>query len=832
MLFGKNLKNITKTYQSLNDRWQFKSYGEDDWMNAKVPGNVHLDLIENQAIPDPFFGQNESELQWISDKDWKYKLEFEPDKDILERKKIELFFHGIDTYADVYLNDQKVISANNMFHPWSTDIRDVIRSGVNELIIHFRSPLKEVSDQMNSIDFTLPADNDQAGKTSPHTRKAPYHYGWDWGPCLVTSGIWKGVELVGWDDWHVDHFQIKNGNVSKENAELEIELSVIADIQDDMKVTLNESITGKDFEQTFKIDPGVNELSFNISMVNPDLWWPLGHGEQTLHEFSLIVEMGEKIEHHKRKFGIRDVSIKRTEDEKGESFEIHVNGMPIYSKGANWIPADFFVERLTKEDYERLLKDATRANMNTLRIWGGGIYEPDHFYELCDEMGIMVWQDFMFACSMYPANKKFLDSVEREARHQVNRLKGHASIILWCGNNEVASAWLSWGWKEELPTSVWDDYQKLFHELLPRVCSELDPGRLYWPSSPCHGTDQSNEDQIYGKGDNHYWGVWHGGDDFKAFEDNVGRFMTEYGMQSFPSMSTIEAFTDERDRSLDSDVMNAHQKASLGTGNLMKYVEDHYRTNDDFDSVTGLSQIMQAEAIRYAVETHRRNMPYCMGTLYWQFNDCWPVISWSSIDHGGNWKALHYAARKFFKPILISMRDLDDVVDVYVVNDQHQGLEAEMKVELFHFNGDKLLTDSSQIKVKPFSSTIFNSFERTVILDGSDSSALMLRAELLSNGEILDRSHQFFKRPKDLSIPVPDFEYGVELVDGKYMITIRSNSFLYQLHLISSKVRGVFSDNYFDMLPNEVVMIDFEPDENKELKESDLKIRTIHEMMN
>jgi beta-mannosidase len=264
----------------------------------------------------------------------------------------------------------------------------------------------------------------------------------------------------------------------------------------------------------------------------------------------------------------------------------------------------------------------------------------------------------------------------------------------------------------------------------------------------------------------------------------------------------------------------------------MKYVEDHYRTNDDFDSVTGLSQIMQAEAIRYAVETHRRNMPYCMGTLYWQFNDCWPVISWSSIDHGGNWKALHYAARKFFKPILVSMRDLDEVVDVYVVNDQHQGLEAEMKVELFHFNGDKLLTDSSQIKVKPFSSTIFNSFDRAVILDGSDSSALMLRAELLSNGEILDRSHQFFKRPKDLSIPVPDFEYGVELVDGKYMITIRSNSFLYQLHLISSKVRGVFSDNYFDMLPNEVVMIDFEPDENKELKESDLKIRTIHEMMN
>ena len=818
--------------QNLNVGWKLHLNNKEDWIDARVPGNVHLDHLENRKIPDPFFGQNEAELQWISDEDWTYKLMFEPDKDLMERKNIILFFHGLDTYADIFLNNIKVLSANNMFHPWSANVKDVIKDGMNNLEIHFRSPLKEVSGQMNSIDHALPADNDQAGKTSPYTRKAPYHYGWDWGPCLVTSGIWKEVELIGWEDWYVDQLQIKNKNVSKDTAELEVELTVLSDISEDISVCVRESLSGKDFKKIFRMEPGANDLSFTISIDNPDLWWPVGHGDQILHEFFLTIETKEREEHHERRLGIRDVKIRRDKDEKGESFEIHVNGMPIYSKGANWIPADYFVERLTRDDYKRLLNDAIRANMNTLRIWGGGIYESDHFYELCDEMGIMVWQDFMFACSMYPANDEFLDSVEKEARYQVNRLKGYASVILWCGNNEIASGWLSWGWKEELPISVWQDYKKLFHELLPKVCHELDPERFYWPSSPGHGIDQSDEDQIYGKGDNHYWGVWHGGDEFDAFEDNVGRFMTEYGMQSFPATSTIESFADKKDRVLDSAIMNAHQKASLGTGNLMKYIEDQYRVTNDFDSVTGLSQIMQAESIRFAVEAHRRHMPYCMGTLYWQFNDCWPVISWSSIDYKGNWKALHYSARNFFKPVILSLRDLEDVVNVHVVNDRHYGLDAAVKIGLFGFNGDLLFEDSFSMEVKQFSSCIARSIDKTVLLDGRDLSTLVLRAELTSNRESLSKSHQFFKKPKELKIPPPEFEHEVKYLNGKYEITIRSSSFLYQLHFISSQVRGVFSDNYFNMLPNEVIVIEFEPYEDEQLEELDLKIRTLYEMMN
>ena len=822
----------SKASQILHDGWEFQRFNTDSWHSATVPGCVHLDLIDNDLIPDPFFGLNESQLQWISNKSWTYRLAFQPSSKVFSKKNIEILFHGLDTYADVYLNGKTVLCANNMFHPWNADIKDIINAGHNELLVQFRSPLKEVVEKMKSMDYILPADNDQAGKTSPHTRKAPYHYGWDWGPCLVTSGIWKGVELIGWDDWHVTHFQLSNKSVSKDNAELEVELEVNAEVQETLKITLSELITGNESKQSFKMKSGVNNFSFNIFLTNPQLWWPHGHGDQTLHHFFLTVETDNQLEKIERKIGIRDVTIKRAADERGESFEIYVNNMPIYSKGANWIPADYFVERLQKEDYKRLLKDAIRANMNTLRIWGGGIYEPNHFYELCDEMGIMVWQDFMFACSMYPADENFLDSVEKEARYQVKRLKSHASIILWCGNNEVASGWLSWGWKEELPGSIWEDYRKLFHELLPKVCSELDPHRLYWPSSPCHGIDQSNQDQIYGKGDNHYWGVWHGGDDFNAFEDNVGRFMTEYGMQSFPSMSMVESFTYEKDRSLDSDVMNAHQKASLGTANLIKYVEDYYRMNDDFDSIVGLSQIMQAEAIRFAVEAHRRNMPYCMGTLYWQFNDCWPVISWSSIDYGGNWKALHYAARKFFSPILVSIRDLDDKIEIHVINDQHHEVESRIRLGLFNLNGDILFKDSSEINVEPFSSTIYRAFDKNDFLSGIDLCATVFRAELFVGGRVLSRAHQFFKRPKYLSIPSPEFDYKIERVLGKYVITIKSKSFLCQVHLISIKVRGVFSDNYFEMLPGEVQMIDFEPSENEELKKSELIIRTLYELMN
>jgi len=818
--------------QNLNNGWDFKYNKDDAWISASVPGNIHLDLLENDLIPDPFFGQNENDLQWISDEDWVYRMSFIPNKNILSRKNIELFFHGIDTYADVYLNDIKVIRADNMFHPWRAKVKDIIKDGDNELIVHFRSALKEKSLIINSLDYSLPADNDQAGKTSPFTRKAPYHFGWDWGPCFVTSGLCGSVELFGWDDWFVDQVCIVNKEVSKEKAKLCVEVNINSISNNDLSVNINEAMTGQKDKHKAEIKPGHNILEFPVSIENPNLWWPVGHGPQPLHEFSIDIQTEFHTQTIKKKIGIRDVFIKRELDGRGESFEIHINGKPIYSKGANWIPADSFVQRLTKADYRGLLSDAVKANMNTLRIWGGGIYEPDYFYELCDEMGIMIWQDFMFACSMYPADKEFLASVEKEATYQINRIKSFSCIILWCGNNEVASAWLSWGWKEDLPESVWTDYGKLFHELLPKVCQEQDPTRLYWPSSPGHSIDQPNEDQNQSKGDMHYWGVWHGGDGFEAFENNVGRFMSEYGMQSFPGLATIDSFTNKEHRTLDSDVINAHQKASLGTGNLMKYIEDYYRVNENFESVAVLSQVMQAQAIKSAAESHRRNMPYCMGTLYWQFNDCWPVISWSSIDYGGQWKALHYQAKKFFNPVLVSILHHNEFIEFHVVNDQHKEFQSKLNIALFRLDGFLVFNKSLEIQIDSFSSNIFYKIEYDKLVDRNNPSQLYLQAKLIISGGLVNENDFLFVKPKELGLQIPRFHHSINKIDGKYFITIKANSFLCQLHVQSRNVLGLFSENYFNMLPNEKVVVEFMPYDNNIDNQPDFGINTLYELMN
>ena len=628
--------------QTLNNSWKFQNPQNQKWYAATIPGSIHTDLLKNNIIPDPFFRSNESKLQWITERQWIYRLYFQPEKEIFNKKNKTLFFAGIDTYADIYLNEEKILSTNNMFHPWEKEVSKYLNSGTNEIKIIFRPPIEEVLPLMKQRDFKLPADNDQAGGTSPYTRKAPYHYGWDWGPCFITSGIWKQVYLTSWDFWYVQHSSIINTMVKSHAAQLSLDLEIFSEINDKVNILVEEPKSETYLTIPIKLTKGENFFRENLLIKNPDLWWPSGHGRQPLYKFNISLKSIRNYFQFSKRIGIRKVYIKRQKDEKGQSFEVHVNGKPIFSKGANWIPADSFTTRLNKKDYANLITSARDANMNMLRVWGGGIYEPDIFYELCDEMGIMVWQDFMFACSMYPANQEFLDSVRNEAKYQVNRLKSHPSIVLWCGNNEIAIAWQGWGWKEKLPSSVWDDYAKIFHQVLPEVCQNLDSERFYWPSSPGYSTKMLETNQIYGSGDNHYWGVWHGGEGFDAFEKNIGRFMSEYGMQSFPEMGTIMKFAEEKDLDINSKVMKARQKASLGTGNLVKYIEDYFSTQIHFRSIVVLSQIMQAFAIKTAVEIHRRSMPFCMGTLYWQFNDCWPAISWSSIDYFGNWKPLYH----------------------------------------------------------------------------------------------------------------------------------------------------------------------------------------------
>jgi beta-mannosidase len=415
---------------------------------------------------------------------------------------------------------------------------------------------------------------------------------------------------------------------------------------------------------------------------------------------------------------------------------------------------------------------------------------------------------------MYPATENFLKSVEKEAEYQITRLKSFASIVLWCGNNEIASAWISWGWKEELPKSVWDDYEKLFHKLLPALCSDLDPTRLYWPSSPGHDLDLPTEDQIYGKGDNHYWGVWHGGDSFEAFEKNVGRFMSEYGMQSFPSLKTINSFTEPKDRTIDSDVMNSHQKASLGTGNIMMYLEKYYIVPEKFNHVVELSQIMQAEAMKYAVETHRQNMPYCMGTLYWQFNDCWPGISWSSIDYRGDWKALHFAAKHFYSPILTMIKKNEKSIDVFLINDLDKSFTVQLNILVSSFDGLKLFKKSiNGVVLNPASSDLKYSFDipSEDLLLSHDLSEALFYSECVVDGKVLSKNELFFVRPKELKLREPDYEISHRKKGKDILVTIKAKTFMYRLFVQCENIDGRFSDNYFHLKANEAKEILFAP---------------------
>ena len=817
----------------LSSGWEFKKYNSDEFLSAIVPGCIHLDLLNHNLIPDPFFGENEKKLQWVSDNDWIYRLNFFVDEDFISKKNKKLIFHGIDTYASVYLNDSKIIEADNMFHPWESNVTNILKLGQNKIEIEFRSPLNEILPKLQNRDYVLPADNDKAGGMSPYIRKAPYHFGWDWGPCLITSGLWKKVELVGYDSMLIENINLSQITCNSKMAKLSIEVELLSKISTIATLFIKQDSLNIEIQFQLDILKGKNKFNNIIKIVNHELWWPSGHGEQHLYKFEIRIQSNDIDKIIQKRIGFRNVKIKREKDKAGESFEIYVNDKAIFSKGANWIPADSFTTRLKKEDYRRLLEDVVKVNMNTIRVWGGGIYESDFFYDICDELGILVWQDFMFACSLYPGDNEFLKSVEKEAIYQVKRLKDHSSIILWCGNNEIAWAWYNWEWKEKLPKHLWEDYKSLFHNVLTEVCKKYDPIRLYWPTSPGHGTDAPITGQLYGSGDNHYWGVWHGGDDFEAYEDNVGRFMSEYGMQSYPELQTVKTFTNPKDRDINSRVMISHQKASLGNKNVIKYIEKYNLKPNNFESLLIISQIMQAEAIKVAVESHRRNMPYCMGTLYWQLNDCWPGASWSSIDYRGTWKALHYAAKNFFKSVLVSIKIKNDKVEFYVINDLHKVVNCDLHIELYDFSGERLKYFVKPLKLNSISSKKYFSMSVKELIENKRKSELLLRSFIKKKEKIISKNSFYFVKPKEINIPKPKFNLEYEFLNKNTIIIITSYSFLYKVHINCVNSCGIFSENYIDLLPGEIKKIKFEINDDSKINNKELmfKVKTMYDLV-
>ena len=671
--------------KDIHTDWKFKMENSHEVFQANVPGTVHQDLMRVGVIEDIYVENNEKKYQWIEEKNWEYSTTFFIDSTEYRYAVHHLVFEGLDTYAKVYLNDSLILSADNMFRRWEIDVHDIAKYGENELEVKFQSPIERNKTAFTNSSYRLPAGCEEVDvKVSPYTRKAAYHFGWDWGPRVVTAGIWKDVYLdMGWGA-AISDINVVTEKISNDSAwiryDVELALSDLASVQ-----TLGLELKG----MNKVLDLAMNENMVSIRKVVPKakLWWPNGHGEPYLYTDTMVLKVAHnKINQKVFRYGIRKIELVTEPDSIGTSFYFKVNGTPIFVKGANYIPQDMLLPRVTDEQYDILLNKAKEANMNMLRVWGGGIYEKDIFYELCDEKGLMVWQDFMFAGSMYPSDTTFRNSVRQEVRDNIKRIRKHPSLAIWCGNNEMEVAWNNWGWQKQYgysredSTEIWQTYLKIFEELIPNELNSLDPYRPYTSTSPISNWGTAEN---FNHSTMHYWGVWHGREPFENFATNVGRFMVEYGFQSFPEMATLKKVVNDSSLSLNSVTMKNRQKSYIGNGLIEKHVKQYYHEPKSFEEFVMLSQKTQALGMKMAITEHRKAMQHCMGTMFWQLNDCWPGPSWSVIDYYGNNKLAYEAVKESYNHTL-TLRDSNIIT---VLSDYTYPIKGGLHVKVKKKNG-------------------------------------------------------------------------------------------------------------------------------------------------
>ncbi len=790
--------------------WEFRKIGDKEWLHANVPGTVHLDLMSNKIISDPFSGDKEKDLQWIDTCSWEYQTFFDCDSSLLASNHIELQFDGLDTYAKIFLNDVLLQSTDNMFRTWKVDCKNVLKGKQNHLLVQFESAIKKGKELAKQLSYTLP------GEERVFTRKAAYQYGWDFAPRFVTCGIWRPVSLVSWDIFQISDLHIMQDEVSDTVANMVIEVHVKADIASTIYFKTLIEGTKRDsvyFEQ--QVRPGENTLNLNFKVRKPKLWWCNGLGESFMYHMSIqCSNIYQKSEIRKASFGIRKIEFVQKNDTIGGSFYFKLNGIPVFMKGANYVPADVFLPRVKEDRYKEIVQSAVDANMNMLRVWGGGVYEDDQFYKQCDENGILVWQDLMFAGSVYPGDTAFLGNATQEVIDNVQRLHNHPCIALWCGNNEIDEGWNNWGWQKQYHYStsdslkLWKDYQKLFEIILPDVLRQQDPERFYIASSPFIGW--AHAESVF-QGDAHYWGVWWGQEPFSAYESHVGRFMSEYGFQGMPSYSSFKKFSDEKDLSLASLSVKNHEKHSAGFQTIQKYLERDYKQPKDFENYCYVSQLLQAEGMKTAIESHRRAKSTCMGTLYWQLNDCWPGISWSSTDYFGNWKASHYVAKSAYQKFLISAENRDSVLSVTVVSDEQTLLKAKFRLQLMDFGGIVLWKDSGNISVKYANSKVIFTSPVSKILGQANKGKVLLKMEIENDKKILASNVFYFTEPKNLSLEKPEIKYDL-VADkvNKFSLTLISKTLAKNIFIDFADEKIKLSDNYFDLLPGEKKTVEVE----------------------
>jgi len=779
------------SYRNLSsENWTFNKQNETKKHKATIPGTVHTDLFQNQLIPDPFFGNNEKQLQWIENENWEYETHFTLSESELKNQNIDLEFEGLDTYATVYLNGKVVLEADNMFRKWSISAKSYLKIGSNHLKVVFHSAVQKGKEAAKQLSYTLPE------KERVFVRKAQYQFGWDWGPRFVTAGIWKKVQLKFWNSAKIENIKYSQIQLNDKKAILEFTTEIYVSKVKTIQLKINEKI------ETFNLKKGKSKIKMQYEITNPKLWWCNGLGDANLYPFTVeISQKKQLLDAKKLNIGLRTIELIQEKDQVGKSFYFKLNGKSVFMKGANVVPPDSFLPRVSDATYFSLVENAKKANMNMLRVWGGGVYFDDAFYEACDANGILVWQDFMFACSMYPGDEKFVENVKQEVIDNVNRLQNHPSIAIWCGNNENDEGWHNWGWQKQFnyskadSTQIWNDYKKVFHEMIPQTLDSLLPKEknIYWSSSPSIGWGRK---ESLLQGDSHYWGVWWGKEPFEIYEKKVGRFMSEYGFQGMPNLETLQKVMNKEDLNFTSEAFKNHQKQPTGYETINEYMERDYVVPKDFEDYAYVSQLLQARGMKIAIEAHRRAKPYCMGTLYWQFNDCWPVTSWSSLDYYGNWKAFHYQAKRSFENLLFSVEEANDSYRIYIVNDDLNQYSGEFVIDLIDFKGTKLWNEKIIFIASENSSKIH--FE----ISKKDFLAFNLKQAVLSVSfpplEQIYSRYYFFK-PKDLQLVKPNIQ--IKNIDE---VTIEiSSDVLAKDVFLSSENEVFFEDNYFDLLPNE-----------------------------
>ena len=749
-------------------------------------------MLANGNIPDPFTEDNELKVQWVAESDWEYRRSFTLSSEVLAEERVYLVCDGLDTLANVSLNGHFLGHTENMFRQYHWEVKSLLKPGENEISITFESPIRYITPRHEARPMLGVS---QAIPGGPYLRKAPCQFGWDWGPQLPPIGIWKDIRLEGYslarfEDVHLRQIHNPEGAIIQAAYKLEKWAKEL--------LTVSLTVTSPRGEVTTKVthlEGFHGEVSIQIP--NPELWWPNGYGKQPLYKINFTLSRaGKPLDEREYTLGFRTLELHREPDQWGESFTFVVNGVPIFAKGSNWIPADSFPTRITDEHLESLIKSAVAAHENMLRVWGGGFYEEDRFYKLCDRYGILVWQDCIFSCSVYPFDiPEFLENVRVEVAQNVSRLRHRTSFALWCGNNEMEQGWEMWGWFGKASQDR-ASYDQFFHKLLPEWIISLDPDHVYWPSSPSSLTPFENTNGQK-QGDAHYWDVWHGRRPFTAYREQFPRFMSEFGFQSLPPLETVQTYADKKDWNMTSYIMEHHQRSTGGNGLMISQMTDTFRMPTSFPSLVYLSMVLQAEGIRYGVEHWRRNKQRVSGTLIWQLNDCWPVASWSSLDFFGRWKALHYAARRFYSPVLVSIEDQGQTMHVHVTSDVTAPFHGKIVWQLMALDGRVIESGEEAVSLvalesKKITSPSFN-------LNPIQSRSAVFISNLYQDGKLISTNLATFVPNKHLELGNPMIQTEVTQSGTKLVFHLSSHGLARFVELQIQGKDVVFSDNYFDL---------------------------------